>query len=201
MNSHCYFIRGAFGLSIALSLIFGVLSLPSYAASKAEFSVNMYCDEDIGGPQYAGCVKLNRMGRFTAKLTGLPFSKAMSCSLDCELSGSSIDIQECGVTDENGNLTIDFRNLAEGFNGSCVGLQVRVYALGSVSCVQGFGAGNCQRISRKNQNGTVFVRCKDVNCPSPCTVHIIDKMTLQETDTGESEYTVPVGFVGTCPCQ
>jgi hypothetical protein len=199
MNARRSFDQKLLYVGIALSLLMGALP-PVSQAGKVEFFANMYCDEGYGG-QFSGCVKLNRTGRFTAKLTGLPFSKAMSCSLECGLSGSSIDIPECGVTDENGNLNLDFRNLAEGFNGACVDLRVQVYDLDSVSCVQGFAAGNCQRSSRKNQNGTVFVKCKDVNCPNICTVHIIDKNTLQETDTGESEYTVPVGFVGTCPCQ
>lgn len=199
MKTRHHFNQGAFCVGIALSLLLGFLPEPGYAG-KVEFFANMFCDEGYGG-QYAGCVKLNRTGRFTAKLTGLPFSTAMSCTLSCELSGSSIDLPECGVTDENGNLNVDMRGLGADFGTTCVGLQISVYNLSSVSCVQGFAAGNCQKISRKNQNGTVFVKCKDVNCPSLCTVHITDKVTLVETDTGEDEYTVPVGFVGTCPCQ
>lgn len=200
MTTCNYGNRSTVWIGILLGFMLGLFPRLSHAG-KAEFSVQMFCDANYGGSQYAGCAKLNRTGRFTAKLTGLPFSTAMSCSLTCGLSGSPIDIPECGVTDENGNLNLDMRGLGADFGASCVGLQISVYNLSSVSCLQGFAAGACQKVSRKNQNGTVFVKCKDVNCPSLCTVHIFDISNGNETDTGESEYTVPVGFVGTCPCQ
>jgi len=184
------------------------LGLSISHAGKGGFSTQMFCDDGYG-PQYAGCAQLTKKGDFKAKLTGLPSNTPMSCILECEQMGFPMDLAECGVTDKDGNLEINYKEIAEGFGGPCVGLQVTVYSPGEISCTQGFGKiGGCKADPPIKMGNLERVRCfsdpkNPCQSPNSCIAYKVKNGTNQRDGTNDTNYIDydPATHHAECYCQ
>jgi hypothetical protein len=184
-----------------LDRVYAVPPYDSRFTINKDVQMQMFCDEGFG-PQFSGCVRLNGLGDFRTDLTGLPPNTPFSCFLWCGLTGESVELLECGITDDVGNLQVNVPGISEAFGGTCFDLSIEVgepIGGGDTYCTGGFAAGACQRRSVK-RNGVLKVRCTKAGCTGNCHVRKINKDTGSEEDTGVSEFECPEGYVCTCPC-